>query len=160
MIKSNLQLLIFFIMGCWYWCKCVHIYYAGGGWCWAKLLQFDPEAPTQLLLQLPLQHSDEVAWQRPLPRNWVSQNRSPRQVPVELMAVCAHQLLVLMDYLQSPCSTVRHSWQKLGTELSKLADLHSQKATAYLEAVRKPLQELLPQLEETRQEVIHHVIII
>lgn len=51
------------------------------------------------------------------------------------------------------CSTVRKSWQKLGTELSKLADLHSQKATAYLEAVRKPLQELLPQLEETRQEV-------
>ncbi len=51
------------------------------------------------------------------------------------------------------CRTVRHSWQKLGTEFSKLADLHSQKATAYLEAVRKPLQELLPQLEETRQEV-------
>ena len=48
---------------------------------------------------------------------------------------------------------MRKSWQKLGTELSKLADLHSQKATAYLEAVRKPLLELLPQLEETRQEV-------
>ena len=59
------------------------------------------------------------------------------------------------------CSTVRHSWQKLGTELSKLADLHSQKATAYLDAVRHPLQELLPQLEETRQEVrpVSHTIV-
>jgi hypothetical protein len=67
-----------------------------------------------------------------------------------LKIVC---VISLVSFICIFCRTVRHSWQKLGTEFSKLADLHSQKATAYLEAVRKPLQELLPQLEETRQEV-------
>ena len=47
--------------------------------------------------------------------------------------------------------TLKLCWQKLGVELSKLADLHAEKADAYLDAVRKPLFDLLPQLEETRK---------
>lgn len=74
--------------------------------------------------------------------------------------------------------TVKHSWQKLGAELHKLADLHAEKvpsvdvsqslcsgvlvcypplpvlkARTYVDAVRKPLFEVLPQLEEARRVV-------
>ncbi len=53
----------------------------------------------------------------------------------------------------SVCSTVKHTWEKLGEELNILARLHSEKAVAYQESVRKPLIELMPLLEEKRKEV-------
>lgn len=50
-------------------------------------------------------------------------------------------------------STVKHCWQQLGTELSRLADHHSSKAEGYLTPVRIKLQTLLPKLEEMRLKV-------
>jgi len=48
---------------------------------------------------------------------------------------------------------VKHTWDKLGEELNILAKLHAEKGQAYQDCVRKPLIELLPQLEEKRKEV-------
>ena len=48
---------------------------------------------------------------------------------------------------------MKHTWDKLGEELDVLAKLHAEKGQAYQDCVRKPLIELLPQLEEKRKEV-------
>lgn len=47
--------------------------------------------------------------------------------------------------------TLKHSWQKLGAELLKLAKLHSDKAETFSDKVRQPLIEILPELEEERK---------
>jgi hypothetical protein len=49
--------------------------------------------------------------------------------------------------------TVKCSWQKMGAELTKLATLHAEKAESFADTVRKPLQSILPGLEEKRKQI-------